>query len=108
MWKESINETEYQLYYYRVSNFKQYLKAITSLYTGSNGWHGDLWNCDYEQWHTYFQTRHVDYQDEFYNENETLPNPENFKCDEDDLGLVPDHYPAILVWNAQEEELSIF
>ena len=113
MWQEPQNETRHTLYYCRVRNFKQYLKAITTLY-GENqneNWFESeygMHNWSYEDWHLYFGTRYVNWDDELYDEEADLPDPFKFKCEEWELALVPDKYPAILVWDCDNGELAIF
>lgn len=112
MWKEAQNETHCTMYQCRVSNFKQYLKAIKSLYKEDcHGWIDNeygIYNWSYEDWHIYFGTRYVNWDDELYDEDSELPSPNKFKCEEGELELEPMSYPAILVWNCDYSELSIF
>ena len=79
MWKQAENETNNYIFMCRVSNFKQYLKAITSMMT-EDRFSDDYEVCvfDYEQWHTYFGTREVDDECEEYEDGGVLTNPCKF------------------------------
>ena len=114
MWKENQNATHTTMYCCKVNNFKQYLKAIRLLFgeSDSNWWDSTYGLCNwcYEDWHCYFGTKYIDFNHEDYvgNDDFELPNPMECKLEEHEIQLIPDSYPAILVWNCDESELSIF